>query len=160
MTSEQEQARIIAERIARRVSESRTNAASAVERDGGGSNKLGAELSAVRAGLDDLRQRLVQIESRLTGDEGHAVRHSRAAQQEFSGRTSETASSSSLNHPLRLSGMYMPATGSHPSQDKFGVEEATVAELVDFFVEGEKKCELEPGGKPCDHCSMCSSRGF
>jgi hypothetical protein len=56
-----------------------------------------------------------------------------------------------------LSGIYVPAT--HPSLEKFGVEEATVSELVDFF-EGAKTCELEPGGKPCDHCSMCSSRGF
>jgi hypothetical protein len=48
---------------------------------------------------------------------------------------------------------------SHPSQERFGVEEATVAELVEFF-ENEKKCSVEPGGKPCDHCAMCSSRGF
>jgi len=47
----------------------------------------------------------------------------------------------------------------HPSQERFGVEEATVAELVDYF-QSEKACTLEPGGKPCDHCSMCSSRGF
>jgi len=47
---------------------------------------------------------------------------------------------------------------AHPSQEKFGVPEATVSELVDFF-ESEKKCALEPG-KPCDHCAMCSSRGF
>lgn len=48
---------------------------------------------------------------------------------------------------------------SHPSQERFGVEEAAVAELVEFF-ENEKKCTVEPGGKPCDHCAMCSSRGF
>ena len=47
----------------------------------------------------------------------------------------------------------------HPSLDRFGVEEATVSELVDFF-QNEKNCSLEPGGKPCDHCAMCSSRGF
>ncbi|MEJ7711672.1 MAG: hypothetical protein WKF84_17840 [Pyrinomonadaceae bacterium] len=46
----------------------------------------------------------------------------------------------------------------HPSAEKFGVDE-TVSELVDHF-ERTKVCELEPGGKPCDHCSMCSSRGF
>ncbi|HEX8920124.1 MAG TPA: hypothetical protein VF766_01520, partial [Pyrinomonadaceae bacterium] len=56
-----------------------------------------------------------------------------------------------------LSGMYVPAT--HPSQERFGVEEAAVSELVDYF-EREKTCNLEPGGKPCDHCAMCSSRGF
>jgi len=48
---------------------------------------------------------------------------------------------------------------SHPSLDRFGVEEATVSELVDYF-QGEKQCSMEPGGKPCDHCAMCSSRGF
>jgi len=48
---------------------------------------------------------------------------------------------------------------NHPSMERFGVEEATVSELVDFF-QNEKACSLEPGGKPCDHCAMCSSRGF
>jgi hypothetical protein len=48
---------------------------------------------------------------------------------------------------------------SHPSQERFGVEEATVSELVDFF-QNENTCTIEPGGKPCDHCAMCSSRGF
>ncbi len=47
----------------------------------------------------------------------------------------------------------------HPSLDRFGVEEATVSELVDYF-QNEKQCSIEPGGKPCDHCAMCSSRGF
>ena len=46
----------------------------------------------------------------------------------------------------------------HPSMERFGVEEATVSELVDFF-QNEKACSLETG-KPCDHCAMCSSRGF
>ena len=52
-----------------------------------------------------------------------------------------------------------PQSVSHPSEERFGVEEATVKELVEFF-ESEKKCSVEPGGKPCDHCAMCSSRGF
>ena len=52
-----------------------------------------------------------------------------------------------------------PQTADHPSQERFGIEEATVAELVEFF-ENEKKCSLDPSGKPCDHCAMCSSRGF
>ena len=51
------------------------------------------------------------------------------------------------------------AIASHPSQERFGVEEAVVSELVDFF-QSEKNCTVEPGGKPCDHCAMCSSRGF
>jgi hypothetical protein len=47
----------------------------------------------------------------------------------------------------------------HPSQERFGVEEAAVSELVEFF-ENEKQCSVDPSGKPCDHCAMCSSRGF
>jgi len=48
---------------------------------------------------------------------------------------------------------------SHPSQERFGIDEAAVSELVEFF-EGEKQCSVDPSGKPCDHCAMCSSRGF
>jgi hypothetical protein len=50
-------------------------------------------------------------------------------------------------------------SGDHPSQERFGVEEAAVSELVEFF-ENEKQCSVDPSGKPCDHCAMCSSRGF
>lgn len=51
------------------------------------------------------------------------------------------------------------APADHSSQERFGVEEATLTELVEFF-EREKKCSMDPSGKPCDHCAMCSSRGF
>jgi hypothetical protein len=52
-----------------------------------------------------------------------------------------------------------PQIASHPSEERFGVEEAAVSELVEFF-ENEKQCSVDPSGKPCDHCAMCSSRGF
>jgi len=52
-----------------------------------------------------------------------------------------------------------PQLIEHASQERFGVEEAAVSELVEFF-ENEKQCAVDPSGKPCDHCSMCSSRGF
>ena len=52
-----------------------------------------------------------------------------------------------------------PQSPEHPSQERFGVEEAAVSELVEFF-ENEKQCSVDPSGKPCDHCAMCSSRGF
>jgi hypothetical protein len=52
----------------------------------------------------------------------------------------------------------VPAT-EHQCQEQFtGIGEA-VSELVEFF-EREKTCTVEPGGKPCDHCGLCSSRGF
>jgi hypothetical protein len=116
-----DQARLMAERIARRVGGG--SAASAQ-----GNTDLSSELAAVRATLNELQNRLIQIESKV--------------------------SSPKLQSPW-LGGV----NASHPSQERFGIEEATVSELVDFF-QNEKTCTLEPGGKPCDHCSMCSSRGF
>ena len=46
----------------------------------------------------------------------------------------------------------------HPSQDRFEVAEA-IADQIFAGIEKEKACTFEPH-KPCDHCSMCSSRGF
>jgi len=148
MSTELEQARLIAERIARRVSggPSSTSASSSVSSD------VSAELAAMRAGLSELQKRLAQIEAKVR---------------------SNSTSSSAIGFPATSPGMSdrpVPLTHSpwlagvnasvaHPSQEKFGVEEATVSELVDFF-EKEKTCSVEPGGKPCDHCAMCSSRGF
>ena len=47
----------------------------------------------------------------------------------------------------------------HPSLDKFAVVEA-IADEIFGKLQKEKACTFEPNGKPCDHCSMCSSRGF
>lgn len=50
---------------------------------------------------------------------------------------------------------------NHPSLDKLNIAEA-IADAVFGGVQGmhkEKACQFEPG-KPCDHCSMCNSRGF
>jgi hypothetical protein len=111
----EDQAKVIAERIARRMSGNSVAPQS-------GSSDIGSELAAMRASLSDLQDRLVQIEAKIGGPRVHSP-------------------------------------WAHPSEDRFGVEEATVSELVDFF-QKEKACSLEPGGKPCDHCAMCSSRGF
>ena len=48
---------------------------------------------------------------------------------------------------------------NHPSQDRFAVAEA-IADAVFDLKSKEKACTFEPNGKPCDHCAMCSSRGF
>jgi hypothetical protein len=158
MSSEQDQVRLIAERIARRVSKDESTdeaRGSRVESNTG----VGDELAAMRASLEDLQRRLVQIESHVTRKSEGAAQAERVAQSSEQGneqRQSTRQSSSGVRSPW-LSGMYVPAT--HPSQERFGVEEATVSELVDYF-EGEKKCELDPSGKPCDHCAMCSTRGF
>lgn len=47
----------------------------------------------------------------------------------------------------------------HPSQQKFDVIEAIADDIIDHYG-NEKACTFEPNGKPCDHCSMCNSRGF
>ena len=50
------------------------------------------------------------------------------------------------------------AQSLHPSLDKLNIAEA----LADSIFGGqfkEKACQFEPS-KPCDHCSMCNSRGF
>jgi len=108
-----DQAKVMAERIARRV-----GAGPASSQSGG---DIVSELAAMRATLNELQNRLVQIESKVSAPRLHSP--------------------------------------WHPSLERFGVEEATVSELVDFF-QNEKQCSMEPGGKPCDHCAMCSSRGF
>lgn len=160
MSTEREQVRLLAERIARRVSQGKSF-------DGDGAlrvdnrDRVGSELAAMRASLEELRIRLARIESDVTEKRDYTYEPQRGVQSddESQGRFDSQRSkqtSGSLRSPW-LSGMYMSA--AHPSQERFGVEEAAVAELVDFF-EGEKRCELEPGGKPCDHCAMCSSRGF
>ena len=116
------------------------------------SSDVSAELAAMRAGLNELQKRLAQIEAKV-----------RANPRETSepGFTSSSAGRSErpvpLTHSPWLAGVN--ASVAHPSQEKFGVEEATVSELVDFF-EKERNCSVEPGGKPCDHCAMCSTRGF
>ena len=48
---------------------------------------------------------------------------------------------------------------AHPSQSRFAIAEA-IADGIFAGVEKEKTCTFEPNGRPGDHCSMCSSRGF
>ncbi len=150
MTSDLEQARAIAERIARRVSGS---SAGETTRPGsvGYNREVAGELAAMRAGLNDLQKRLTQIEAKVR-ESGTA---SGSASRPITEVTRERRAP--LTHSPWLAGVN--ASVAHPSQERFGVEEATVTELVDFF-EKEKTCGIEPGGKPCDHCAMCSTRGF
>lgn len=155
MSSEQDQVRALAERIARRVANSSAEQKRANDAD---TRHAADELAELRQSLAELQQRLAEIESHLPSENAAARERARAdSQQQSTMARATNGSTAPVTRSPWLSGMYVPAT--HPSQEKFGVEEATVAELVDFF-EGAKTCELEPGGKPCDHCSMCSSRGF
>lgn len=147
MSTEQDQAREIAERIARRVSAESSQPIRPQQ-----TGEVSSELAAVRAGLSELQRKISQLEAKISvGPPSSPTSSSTNFSLPNSARTTPTT------HSPWLAGIN--SSYSHPSQEKFGVEEATVAELVDFF-EKEKTCSVEPGGKPCDHCAMCSSRGF
>jgi hypothetical protein len=144
MSKNLDEARIIAQRIARRVAahSPATNLNSM-----GDTTDLNSELAAVRSGLSDLQNRLGRIEARIRSGGGPTS----------SSSVTDGAPPALRTHSPWLTGVN--ASVAHPSQERFGIEEATVAELVDYF-QKEKTCSVEPGGKPCDHCAMCSSRGF
>ena len=185
MSTDQDQARLIAERVARRVAGTRVEASP--PRSSNAQTANGApvteELSLIRKGLHDLEGKLDRIESKMVHNSTQPAESPRARLIDFvssgpprtvSPSIGPAPSVSQTSQPLPrvqpAPAQFVPATHSpwvrdfnsapdHPSQERFGIEEATVAELVEFF-ESEKKCSVEPGGKPCDHCAMCSSRGF
>src|SRR5690349_12599609 len=99
-----DQARLIAERIARRVGNSAPDAGKPANTD---STDVGSQLAAVRSTLNELQSRLIQIEAKVGASAPAAPRM----------------------HSPWLEGV----NASHPSVERFGVEEATVSELVDFF---------------------------
>ena len=157
MSTEIDHAREIAERIARRVASDNpaTSYRDQTTRRAQPKPELTSELAAVRAGLSELQRKIAQLEAKVSSD-------STDSPTNFSlSNTPPTLSHSPRpvpsTHSPWLAGVN--ASLSHPSLEKFGVEEAVVSELVDYF-EKEKVCSVEPGGKPCDHCAMCSSRGF
>jgi hypothetical protein len=153
MSSEQDRVREVAERVARRL-------ADAPSPGGAQGEARGGELGALRGTLSDIQRRLAHIESHLApGDDcEHAAR---ADDKQASRPSSADASGQRTPGSMWLSGTYVPAVPaiSHPSQEHFNDIGEAVSELVEFF-DREKTCTVEPGGKPCDHCGLCSSRGF
>lgn len=137
MSTEMDQARSLAERIARKMA---AGAHSHPE------SELTAEITAVRASINELQKKLTQLESRASEE----VTSSTTPHRAFASFVPPT-------HSPWLAGVN--AAAAHPTEERFGVEEAVVNELVDYF-QSEKTCSLDPSGKPCDHCAMCSSRGF
>ena len=131
MSTELDPARSMAERIARKV-------ASAPSPTSSRPSPMNSEIAAVRASISDLQKRLAELESRASEE---------SAPKAFVPPT----------HSPWLAGVN--AAPAHVSEERFGVEEAVINELVDYF-QSEKACSLDPSGKPCDHCAMCSSRGF
>lgn len=47
----------------------------------------------------------------------------------------------------------------HPSLSKYEIAE-TIADALIAGRSAERACTFEPNDRPCDHCSMCSSRGY
>lgn len=174
MSSEQEQIRSIAERIARRLSEKAAGQRNAVRPEPAATASDNAELATLRARLAEVQQRLAHLESHITHDDSCATteptttadasfarrsedkRAGAFRQSTSNGGEDDEATAATQVRSTWLSGTYVPA--AHPSEERFGITEA-VSELVDYF-EREKTCSVEPGGKPCDHCGMCNSRGF
>ena len=154
MSTELDQAREIAERVARRVS----TIAGSTPKTSPRKPEVTAELAAVRDGLIELQRKLSQLEEKISsGSVQQRASYPPRAPSHQAFDSHAQPQPVLITHSPWLAGVNAPY--SHPSQEKFGVEEATVAELVDFF-EKEKMCSVEPGEKPCDHCAMCSSRGF
>ena len=175
MSSNQDQARLIAERVARRlshepnVSDRRTPAqqnASEVSPE----NRLARIVNFVSSSPPSRTQssigsaKSLRPETRSESFESspeatETFFHPQVAQSPwlapFSRSLTEFSPQAS-NQPSAIDNRQLP---SHPSQERFDVDEATVSELVEFF-EAEKQCSVDPSGKPCDHCAMCSSRGF
>ncbi len=89
------------------------------------------------------------------------------AEQQGGDFASVFASLEKINHRLdkleAVSSTTPPAVrtqaSEHPSQEKFAVLEAVADQIIEGL-KTDKACTFEPNGRPCDHCSMCSSRGF
>lgn len=167
MSSEQDRARELAERIARRLAGGREEQGGARQSDFTGGSATGGDLGALSATLSEIQKRLAHIEAHISheGECEHDGRRDVLSSRASSGgaterrqQSSQAPDDTSAARPMWLSGTYVPAV-SHPSQDRFADIGEAVSELVEMF-EREKTCNVEPGGKPCDHCGMCSSRGF
>jgi hypothetical protein len=165
MSSNQDQARLIAERVARRLSEQAAPPNDRVE-----TNFVDAppqQTARPRARVIDFVSSSPPPRTSSTINSSPAARESAAPQVEYKMATYTqspwlapfTRISSETGYPGNSQGANQNQQVSHPSQERFGVEEAAVSELVEFF-ENEKQCSVDPSGKPCDHCVMCSSRGF
>jgi len=159
MSSEQDRARELAERIARRLADGRDEPGRAHSPGAAGDH---GNLSAT---LSEIQRRLAHIEAHIARDGScehdsgggeYAPRSSAgvAASRQHSQHSHQPPTS----RPTSLSGTYVSAV-SHPSQERFADIGEAVSELVEMF-EREKTCNVEPGNKPCDHCGMCSARGF
>jgi hypothetical protein len=171
VSSNQDQARLIAERVARRLageSAPTDTTPSRIESANGANHRRARIVNFVAAGPPPRTTSSIGTE-RETGTASMEAPLDLYSETAPSSQTQVAQSpwlapfaSSFGNHSLPQtlhSALHTPDLANHPSQERFGVDEAAVSELVEFF-EAEKQCSVDPSGKPCDHCAMCSSRGF
>ena len=156
MSSNQDHARLIAERVARRLAgeapareQGEPTSGNGVQRQGGSRARV---INFVSASPPPPTRPSIrpQEQSHQPGSDRSTRSVPQAAQSPWLAPFSRAN-----DQPF----VQDPQIASHPSQARFAVEEATISELVEFF-ENEKQCSVDPSGKPCDHCAMCSSRGF
>ena len=165
MSSEQDHIRELARRIANQIDRGGSSHYTATRaRD----DDDDASAESLRAELSRLERRLARLESQhdpattngKTNSDGrsdYGLRE-RARALATPSRDDEHDDGSEVHTPRLLGGGGTYVSAVHPSQQRFGIDLA-IAELVDHF-ESAKRCDMEPGDKPCDNCGMCSSRGF
>jgi len=166
VSSNQDQARLIAERVARRLATESSAAAKRSSPTSGNGVEYAAEprrariINFVSPAPPPRRQPSIgpQPEANIDIFESGAIAP-QVAQSPWLAPFSTSFGATSIPEQAPHSALRTPQLPDHPSQERFGVEEAVVSELVEFF-ENEKQCSVDPSGKPCDHCAMCSSRGF
>jgi hypothetical protein len=96
----------------------------------------GGELATLFAGIEKINHRLDKLESASSNPQS-AI------------RDPQSDGPRSANGDLQ---------SQHPSLDKLTIAEA-IADSIFGSQFKEKACQFETD-KPCDHCSMCNSRGF
>jgi hypothetical protein len=151
MSGNQDPARLIAERVARRLA---------------GNSTIQTPLSSANVGDQVVERPRARVINFISSAPPPRTESSIGSPTEAQPKKIESGSAfvpqvaqSPWLAPFSRAAQTGPQSADHPSQERFGVEEAAVSELVEFF-ESEKQCTVDPSGKPCDHCAMCSSRGF
>jgi hypothetical protein len=163
--SNEDQARLIAERVARRLAGDAPVQERSAPIAGNGAERPGEHhrariINFVSTAPPPRTQPSigVQLEANIDIFESRAAAP-QVAQSPWLAPFAASLGVTSIPEEAPQTALASPQPPSHPSQERFGVEEAAVSELVEFF-ENEKQCSVDPSGKPCDHCAMCSSRGF
>ncbi|MGI9036230.1 MAG: hypothetical protein ACR2GD_09355 [Pyrinomonadaceae bacterium] len=103
-----------------------------------------------------LAERIAQLlqENESESDENFL----RSSLEKINERLDKIESQISIQNSTSQSAFRTPQS-FHPSREKFTNLEELADELISNL-QNAKACPYEPAGKPCDHCAMCSSRGF